>query len=154
IDHVTINNPSANGQSISINPDGGHDWFRNNWHMPSPTGTANADFIEDCTFNSSGLAVGAFDAYNGNKVVFRHKTVVNTKVGWHGADSDPRSARLMEIYQNSFSAPNPAGGNVYTAIRSRGGTGVMWGNTFTGVYNGFVMLSAYRADPTYGNPPG
>jgi hypothetical protein len=152
IDHVTINNPSPNGQSISISPDGGHSWFRNNWHMPAPLGTENADFIEDSTFNNTQLGDGAFDAYDGTKVVFRHNTVVNTNVGWHGADSDPRSARSMEIYDNTFSTTGAT--SVYTAIRSRGGMAAVWGNTVTGNYNGFMMLSHYRADPSYGGPPG
>jgi len=108
--------------------------------------------VEDCTFDFDALCDGAFDCYDGTKIVFRHNTVVNTSVGWHGADSAPRSMRSFEIYQNQFTT---TGTNVpYTTIRARGGTGVIWGNTVTGNYKDFIVLSEYRADPSYGAPPG
>jgi hypothetical protein len=94
---------------------------------------------------------GAFDAYIGAKFVFRHNAVMGTNIGWHGADSGLRSPRLFEVYQNTLNNTGPA---QYTAIRARGGTGVVWGNTISGNYNSFFILSAYRADPSYSSAVG
>jgi hypothetical protein len=108
--------------------------------------------VEDCTFDfPGGPGDGAFDAYDGSIFVFRHNTVNNTNIGWHGADSGARAPRLWEIYENTITNTQAP---IYAAIRARGGTGVVWNNTVTGLYNSFFVLSAYRADPTYSSADG
>jgi hypothetical protein len=122
------------------------------WFTPQPYGTLAAAVVEDCTFNfNAGPGDGAFDAYDGAIFVFRHNTVNGTNIGWHGADSAPRAPRLFEVYENTISN---SGAPIYVAIRVRGGTGVIWGNTISGAFNGFIQLSAYRADPSYNGNPG
>jgi hypothetical protein len=153
IDHCYIYNSSSNGQGISIG--GNNSWNQTNcptYSTPQSLGDTNAVVIEDCTFDFADLGDGALDSYVGTKFVFRHNTVMNTNVGWHGADSAFRSCRSFEIYQNTFQASIV----IYTAIRARGGTGVVWGNTIAGLYRDFFTLSHYRADPAYNSsqPPG
>jgi len=153
IDHCTFSNTSANGQGLSV--DAPNQWgvvtVRPTYMTPQPLGTQDFVVVEDCTFNfSGGAADGACDAYCGTKIVFRHNTVNGTNVGWHGADSEATSCRAFEVYDNAF---NNTGSSIYTAVRARGGTGVVWGNTVTGNYDRFFILSAYRADPSYGGVP-
>ncbi len=151
IDHCWIDNSSQNGQGISLEPTSSYELI-NNYHTPQYLGDTNAVVIEDCTFDFDELCDGALDAYPGTKFVFRYNTVINTNIGWHGRDSSIRSCRQFEIYNNTFN--NTGAENVYVAIRARGGTGVVYNNTITGNYKGFFLLSHYRADPTYGVPPG
>ena len=149
IDHCLITNHSQNGQGVSLFDDSQVMLPTVTWFNPQPLGTKNAVVVEDCTFDFDALSDGAFDCYDGTKIVFRHNTVINTCIGWHGADSEYRSMRSFEIYNNTFQTDSRLTSSTYTAIRSRGGTGVVWGNTITGAYNDFFILSEYRADSTY-----
>jgi hypothetical protein len=154
IDHCIITNASDRGQGISVETNG-NAWTQTNmppYSTPQYLGDMNAVVVEDSTFDFAELCDGALDAYAGTKFVFRYNTVTNTNVGWHGADSAIRSTRSFEVYQNKFQTTGSA--SIYTALRARGGTGVVWGNSITGNYNGFFLLSHYRADPAYGTPPG
>ena len=150
VDHCTFINTSQNCQSITLDGTGSAA-LTANWSTLQTYGDPNTVVIEDCAFTNTYQGDGAIDAYDGNKFVFRHNTVTGTLVAWHGADSSPRAPRLFEIYQNTFTA-NANGPWMF--IRSRGGTGVLWGNTMTGASTGFCLLSHYRADPSYGDPPG
>ena len=98
---------------------------------PLELGTEKFIFIEDCTFNFSAKEDGAFDAFAGTRYVFRHNTVNNTLVHHHGADSGGfRGVHSFEIYNNTFD-------NTAASMRSlffRSGTGVVFGNTWTGNY--------------------
>ncbi len=115
------------------------------WRMPLSLGTADAVYIEDCTLIDVGPD-GPTDAYDGARYVFRHNTVTKTDatdsiggVGHHGFDSGGfRSTFSCEIYANSFT------GDGWLFGRSRGGTGVIFGNTVTGKV-GFYALSYYRS---------
>lgn len=148
VDHCIFNNPQNRGQAISfkqcaVDLVGCLPWFE-----PQALGSINASYVESCTFNftGGGPGDGAFDAYDGSCFVFRNNIVNGTNMGWHGADSGVHAPRLFEIYNNTINNPGPA---IYTAIRSRGGSGVIWGNTITGNWNGFIILSEYRTDPSY-----
>ncbi len=152
VDHCSFVNTSQNGQSITLEGTGDANLI-NNWHIPQFYGDQNATVIEDNIFTNTYQSDGALDAYDGVKFVFRHNIVNGTLVAWHGADSNANAPRLFEIYQNTFTS-NANGPWVF--IRSRGGTGVLWGNTFNfgGSSPGFCLLSHYRADPAYGGDPG
>lgn len=75
------------------------------WLTDSPLGTANTNFIEDCTFSrtadDSGLAV---DSNNGGRWVVRHNTFDDTHVFAHALGTAPRGSRFYEIYNNVFRA--------------------------------------------------
>jgi len=154
IDHCTfLSSNSQGGQMITVNRDNSMSGV-NTYHTPQSYGDTNNVCIEDCTFNAFARNDGAFDAYPGQKVVFRHNTVSNTFIGWHGYDSCNRSARLFEVYQNTFTFNN---GQVGNNIVWRGGTGVVWGNTFDANWgdangNGFISFLIYAADHVYVRP--
>jgi hypothetical protein len=115
------------------------------WMMPLALGTADAVYIEDCTFIDVGPD-GPTDGYDGARYVFRHNTVRQTDatkpiggIGHHGFDSGGlRSTFSCEVYGNTFS------GNGWLFGRSRGGTGVIFDNTVTGQV-GFYLLVYYRS---------
>ncbi len=154
IDHCTfLSTNSQGGQMITVNRDNSMSSV-NTYHTPQSYGDTNNVCIEDCTFNAFARNDGAFDAYPGQKVVFRHNTVSNTFIGWHGYDSCNRSARLFEVYQNTFTFNN---GQVGNNIVWRGGTGVVWGNTFDANWGGangnaFIGFLVYAADHVYVRP--
>jgi hypothetical protein len=120
------------------------------WSTPSAVGTDAEVYMEDNTFEYSGLNDGAYDAYNGARYVFRHNTVHGTNVGHHGFDSGGfRSPYSAEVYDNTF---DNAASAVFTTMNFRGGSQVIFGNTVTaagGSYNGFVILRNYRSDDGY-----
>jgi hypothetical protein len=115
------------------------------WMMPLALGTADAVYIEDCTFIDVGPD-GPTDGYEGARYVFRHNTVSQTEavdsiggIGHHGFDSGGlRSTFSCEVYGNTFT------GNGWLFGRSRGGTGVIFDNVVTGEV-GFYLLVYYRS---------
>ena len=139
---------SGSVQSVSVwgssdSSDGGF----TPWTRPLTLGSTNAVYIEDNTFNYSTQAEDSIDAYGGARLVIRGNTFNNISVGFHGTDSgNRRSMHSFEIYSNSFV------NNSSTHLRAatiRGGTGVVFGNTYGGsggAWNG-VILMYYRACP-------
>jgi hypothetical protein len=100
------------------------------WQTPLAFGTNQAVYFEDNTFTYGGTDTeGPWDGYSGARLVFRYNTVTNSHVGGHGTDSgNDRSTFSAEIYANTFT--NNAG--AINAGVSRGGTYLLWGNTFNG----------------------
>jgi hypothetical protein len=96
----------------------------NSWQTPSSLGTADAVYIEDCTFHGPGY-VSDFNA-NARGVV-RFCTINGPmKVDAHGlaTNTPPRSARHTEIYGNRWNTTTP-----WTpGIEVRGGTGMIFDN--------------------------
>lgn len=145
IDHCSFiqTDATATQQGISLDS-GGNFHTTNNFHIPQSYGDTNTVVIEDCTFPFAQLADGAFDMYDGMKVVFRNNTVTNTAVGWHGCDSRCRGPRMFEVYNNTFYAT----ASVFLTVYVRGGAGVVWSNTITGTgFGDFLVLTYYRANP-------
>lgn len=124
------------------------------WKIPLSLGTANAVYMENNNFDFPDVGDGAYDAYDGSRIVFRYNNVWNTDIGNHGHDSSARSAVSYEVYDNNFNPPAPDnynGTSLSSFFNSRGGTGVMFNNTITQGYNTFVALQNYRSCPASGN---
>lgn len=159
IDHNTFQG-SAFG--IMLYGDGASDWA-----SPLTLGTADFFFIEDNTFNWNDFygATGApsMDMNSGGRQVFRNNTIRYGMWETHDkARSGLVSANAYEIYNNTFWTNT----NKWKGLDISAGTGVVWGNTFTGDwtlpigamdYKSFDPRSVRRCDgtdPVDQNTPG
>lgn len=86
-------------------------------------GTANMPIVEDCTFTGAGYVCDI--GINGLFTVRKSTMTGQNKVDGHGlASNPPRGVRLLECYQNTWTALT----GFDSTIEMRGGTGVMFGN--------------------------
>ncbi len=133
------------------------------WNRPIALGTADAVFVEDNLFVLNRHCVAAT---NGANYVARYNTVRDNYQDAGAFDAHglspawPRGTRSVEIYGNlvTNSITRWAGAGI------RGGSGVVWGNTWSGVSHGVVVsledpppahpLVTYRALDQIGNPDG
>lgn len=141
IDHVTINAPNkGNVQGVSIVGAGA--LVNTPFSRGFTPGTDRAIYVEDSTFNFGYPNDGVLDAYGGARFVFRYNTIMNSTIGWHGADSgEYRGVHTIEVYRNIWSS------SIGTRLQfHRSGAGVSFHNTYTGAYGG-LNLSVYRARP-------
>ena len=137
IDHNTF---QGSAYGIMLYGDGASDWA-----APLTLGTADFFFIEDNTFNWSDFygatGVPVMDMDSGGRQVFRNNTI---KYGmWETHDkarSGLVSANAYEIYNNTFWTNT----NKWKAIDISAGTGVMWGNTFTGDWSVPIGAMDYK----------
>jgi hypothetical protein len=94
------------------------------WRTANSCGSADAVYIEDCTFHANGYVCD----FNSNaRGVVRFCTVSGRmKVDSHGlaSNSPPRGVRQTEVYGNRWTSPTP----YYAAIEIRGGTGYVFDN--------------------------
>lgn len=108
------------------------------WANALEKGSANAIYIEDNTWNAatSTFAITQFvDGYSGLRMVVRFNNLVNSNLTMHGTDSGHRvrSSRWRETYHNTFSTTN-ASNYAYDFLEwFRGGSGVMFNNTYAGI---------------------
>ena len=151
IDHCTFTKTgSAEYNSIYIQEASSQGDINNvhtTWTRAIPAGTANAVFVEDCTFDFAALNDGAVDGRNGAKLVFRYNDVKNTLIGGHGCDSVIRSFMWVEAYNNTFHTTT----SIWMAIQFRGGTGLMYNNSIDSGYGTAIGLTNYRST-TASNP--
>src|SRR5262245_548780 len=129
------------------------------WTRDSVIGTLSAVYIEDNVWHNPTYvrgAMAAIDSGMGGAWVARHNKVTNGDFAAHednGARPPTRSStRSWEIYSNTFINNVPGGGpasSSFSKLILRGGTGVVWGNTFvcemTDCQNPY-SLSVYRGD--------
>lgn len=117
------------------------------WGSASSFGTKENLYIEDCTFNWTTEYTAA-DMDEGARVVWRYNTFNNGGIGSHGDDSSNtnRGVRHYEIYNNTFDDDT----GLYGCITLRGGTGVIYDNTFSGSYGQAVILYHYCCHSTCG----
>jgi len=124
-DPTTQNNHFINVYGSNFSSDSGYD----PWNQPSTLGTANSVFVEDSTFNCEPNEE-CMDIFTGGRLVFRHSALNRGFISNHGTDSgNARAGQIMEVYNVDFT--NNSGTSV-RPITYRGGTGVVWGNTFSG----------------------
>jgi hypothetical protein len=128
IDHCTFDGM----QEVLINGEGDADWER-----PISLGSANATYIENCTFlnaNKYGSGDDAVDSAHGARYVFRYNTVNDASITNHsGCPSGRRGAFSCEIYNNTQVTART---DVYRVMHFRSGTGVVFNNTVTGTWHG------------------
>ncbi len=113
-------------------------------------GTDSAIFIEDSTLSQDAQGDSTVETYYGGKVVVRNNTCTNLEVGVHGRDSSVRTGHIIEVYRNIIT--NNIGTSHIGTVVSRGGSGVVWGNTITQTANNGsstssnnLFLQDYRA---------
>ena len=123
------------------------------WSRPLSLGTADAVFVENCTFLHTGSHGHSVTSNRGARTVFRYNTIADTDpatfsgpIDVHGNCSTGcrRGGRSYEIYENTVS-----GAAVGRAIILRGGDGVVFNNTLNGKQNGVaIFLRNYRSTTT------
>jgi hypothetical protein len=105
------------------------------WDVITPGG-ANMIFIEDNTFNDPGGAgASAFQSYYGARTVARHNTFTSMQIDQHGGGI---GSRWWEFYNNNFT--DAAG------ICLRAGSGMVYGNTNTGIIHMTQEYGTYPAE--------
>jgi hypothetical protein len=111
------------------------------WNLPSSLGSASSFYVEDSYFNGGTVPTAeqlpiANDCASGGRFVFRFNTFIGTSVQEHatGHAGDDRGCRSFEIYGNSASGANNTTNPAYDEIFLTAGTGVVWGNSFTGYF--------------------
>ena len=118
------------------------------WTKPVVLGTANAVFVEDNFFDRNRHCV---TATNGANYVARYNTVKDNYQDSQSFDAHglspywPRGTRSVEIYGNTVNNSNRR----WAGAGIRGGSGVIWGNTWNGVSQGVVL---YLESPPPSNP--
>jgi hypothetical protein len=135
IDHCTFTPPNDNVINSILIEDDAFSWSR-----PLTLGTVNAVYVEDCVFNMRHENQYPLDAQMGARYVFRKSRVYNSTLGQHGPEGGTRGAFSCEIYENTFSA-DPT---VFRSLYLRGGTGVIFNNTWTGNFMNTIHVTNYR----------
>jgi len=145
IDHCVLDLTVEGAESFSVQHDtwGGISIFGDgSWADDTYFGSEKFLFIEDCTFNRT--AGGGLDCYSGGRYVARYNRFNNMGTQTHGTEttSRHRSARAIEIYNNTFNwTVGPA-----RAGELRGGCLLTHDNIWTGsvrIENG-ISLNCYR----------
>jgi hypothetical protein len=118
------------------------------WQRENLFGSANATFIEDCTFEKMSHAA---DCFNGGHYVFRHNTVINSQaVGGHGpgyAHNKDLGVLCTEIYNNTLRNTDLSesyliglgSDPMWVGVGLRGGSGVIFNNTFINHRNAIFL---------------
>jgi hypothetical protein len=133
IDHCEFNKSFKNGIHINHWSWGGSTYGDGSWAEPLYLGTEKAVYIEDNVFNELSSIPGSVnDCLDGGRFVFRHNRVYNDYLQNHGTDTGQRrrSCRSFEIYNNTFTNMTAGGGQWTFANYLRGGSGVIFNNTF------------------------
>lgn len=151
IDHCTFTNMRvvvyAYAQTGAAALDG-----QTHWSSTLGLGTADAVYVEDCTFTNDTFG-NVMDSNYGGRYVFRHNTVTDAYLEAHSVQGHHRSCRKWEIYENTIAQVNET---INTPMFLRGGTGVVFNNTVTGTFNSPIAFDCVRAftDPIPGSEPG
>jgi hypothetical protein len=116
-------------------------------------GSANAIYIEDCTFNKNPLndayywGCAALQSFYGARTVVRHCTLNYCQLDQHGTPG-AIGARWYEFYENTFFVPS--GGNQSDYMVLRAGSGVVFNNHKTGFKNlGGGQIQVVAEEPDY-----
>ena len=102
------------------------------WTKPYIFGSIDALFIEKCAFKytKGDNVYGMISGHSGCRWVLRYCDITYGGLNNHGMCTSPRSGMIMEVYNNTWVCDSkiPHG----DPITLRGGTGVIFNNTFTG----------------------
>jgi hypothetical protein len=144
IDHCEISSSINGGYGFYVR-DTFHSWLR-----PMTLGTRQAVYVENCSFHAASCNTGspAIDGDNGARFVVRYCSLTNFSLASHGAEALPTNSVLQwEVMHNIWTMTDGQG--LAFAFLARGGTGVMFSNTFTatgsGFYNTAFNMVYYRA---------
>jgi len=126
------------------------------WNRPAELGTDDAVYVEDNLFKHEKKGNWHSIASNrGSRYVFRYNTINdgshNTNpVDAHGNYYYGRGSRSYEIYGNTINSKHS-----YQGMFIRGGTGVIYDNTFNGGFTNPIVLIDYRSSqkPRMGSYP-
>lgn len=141
IDHNTFKGTSS---GIMLYGDGAADWA-----STLTLGTADFFFIEDNTFDFNddygNTKHPVMDMDEGGRQVFRHNTIRHGMWETHDkARSGLVSANAYEIYNNNFYTST----DQWKGLDISAGTGVVWGNSFSGSYSFVIGAIDYKSfDP-------
>lgn len=119
------------------------------WSTPLTLGSRDFFFVEDNRFEFDDFygstGVPAVDMYSGGRVVVRYNTFNHAFFETHDkARSGQVSANAYEVYKNTFNATS----SKWKAVDLSSGTGVVWGNTFTGDWSVPIGAMDYKTfDP-------
>ena len=128
------------------------------WNLPTALGSDNSFYFEQNVVNGgtntagSGSTVAPFvdDCSGGGRFVIRFNTINGATIQGHttGHATDDRGCRAYEIYGNTFGNSSVTSVNdpVYSTFFNTSGTGVVWGNTFTGYYQYLVVSDIDRTN--------
>jgi hypothetical protein len=142
IDNCTINGGSGSDEFIfGRGP-------ANSWQTASSLGSANAVYVENCTFNLQGY----MDFNSNARAVIRFCTFNPStnyiKIDGHGytTNTPARSFREIEAYNNTWTVGESL------AIEIRGGSGVIFNNTNLGSAAFYLTDYGYQTNQTnYGH---
>ncbi|MCC6662578.1 MAG: hypothetical protein IT375_02485 [Polyangiaceae bacterium] len=107
------------------------------WKRPLALGSAEAVYVEDCDVAFTDQWEGRpFDGENGGRMVVRHNKVKNQMLGSHGLDSGFGASIFSVVaYANAFvlddDTPAWSSKTWGRLTHFRGGTGLMYDNTWT-----------------------
>jgi hypothetical protein len=134
IDHNTFNNCR-----IYVNGDAGltRGTF---WSQPTGWGTNNGVFVEDNVFQYTLNQGNCVDSQYSAIYIIRFNVAVGCPIEAHSPQNG-FGARSWEIYQNHSSPGN----NEVMATFLRGGTGIIWGNTFDPGWSQTIRLDNVRS---------
>ncbi len=132
IDHNAFSCSNGADEMIHATGNGAND--SSGWTDVVIPGGPDMIFIEDNTFNESGVIASAFQSYYGARTVARHNTFTNSQIDQHG--SGGIGARWWEFYDNAATD----GGNFCI----RAGSGLIFSNTNIG---GTHMIQEYGSYP-------
>lgn len=100
------------------------------WSNPLTLGTDNAVYLEDNTDSWTGESF-ANDLLLGGRIVVRHNNFENMVIQTHSGGHSGRGGLSYEVYNNVFDASTEQDVPFFT----RSGTGVVFNNTVTGMYD-------------------
>jgi hypothetical protein len=117
------------------------------WNKGAELGQDNALFIENNTFTHQNVkgANHSISSNHGSRYVFRNNTIKDgnlntTPIDAHGNFEYGRGSRTYEIYNNDISSEHS-----FQGIYIRGGTGVIYDNTFKGDFTHPIVFTDYRS---------
>jgi hypothetical protein len=150
IDHNTFDQ-SRGSINIHIREQAGAG--NNSWNRPLDLGGPDAIYIEDNTFTRPANTydiegAAATDCDGGGRMVFRHNTMRNAWFMMHDSIIvGTRGCRKWEVYENSWvtTSSELATSGQFAQIEVRGGTGVVFNNTFAASSGADIYYSNYRA---------